>query len=316
MGKEMDPRAIHEKRQGILVDLVKKGRLDDPPEGISRSSWERKVNMGIAYELGSSTYEEIGKSYDVSRQAVHLNTQRFLTRAWKRSKREENGLTEEEFFISKPSPEKVQQVSEITDLRRKIRDFENEKDRSLALDLFRALPSSSVHSLYIRYRKTGRLDKCPVSRFRDMLRGRFYYKNENLRIFSEVLQDNGFPVRKYTFKSKKGDFNYYYVLKSQKKQMLEVLRSEPSVTRFKKKPVVRICGEGEVPTTTEIIKGRGYVSVHAALKKQGERVSPWRLLEFKRNLLERCPVAIFDHRGSYYIKQSDEESLLKHLQSM
>ncbi len=231
-------RTSHTRRQEFILSRVEQGLVEETPQKFSPNLWERKVNVGVAYNFGNGgvTYDALGKAYDRTDELMRLDNADFLTIIWRRSDadtRKEYPL-EEILFTPKPRSIREKTPKDRSCVRVflcRIRNIDNDIEVQRQFD---EVPAVSI----LRYNQSNDSDKTgEIVRLRDTLEGKFRYSSRNLSLLHEAVRRSGIPARKASLKGKhqKGKYaqNYYLHLARDSQRILHALLADESLARFR-----------------------------------------------------------------------------------
>lgn len=198
-------------------------------------------------------------------------------------------------------------VARYRDFVKKVESESNDQKLQEILD------GSSTKSLLHYRQKYG--DEVIMSLAQVVRKAGFYPPYNYMILFAQSVKKQGIPIR---FFEERGERERKYrqrhliVFTKHKKRIVEALRNDSSLRRFKRNPVQLICGgrNGKIPTLTELSQKDKFQPLGPlALETIGFRSSraPRHNLGY---LLKGCPVKVYKEGRSYLYPQ-DQTSEIK-----
>lgn len=137
----------------------------------------------------------------------------------------------------------------------------------------------------------------------------------DLYFFSAILEDNDIPVREILngfFHGRNGRISRrrnIVVLEKHRQKINKAFENEPDLQKFKKNPVILVCGvwKGELPTTTIVHKKREYFLLSNLIAELIEK-PVYRTHKYLRSFKD-CPVPVFKAEGRYLYPKKREDEL-------
>lgn len=108
MEKERCPEELHARRQCFIQKAIEAGAHENK-QGIRDrfpANWDRRVNIGVAYNFGEAILAELGNQYRIKKQQGSLDLKCFIGKLWNNSSRElqiQHPITE--LFCTRPWPQ-------------------------------------------------------------------------------------------------------------------------------------------------------------------------------------------------------------------
>lgn len=235
--RELSVRRSHARRQEFIVSRIEQGLAGNNPGKFSSELWERKVNVGVAYNLGNGevNYDVLGKAYERTDELMRLDNADFLTTIWRRSDadtRKEYPL-EEILFTPKPRSMKEKTPKEKSSVRAFLCRIRNIYDDSEVQRQFDEVPATAL----IRYKGDSGGEANEIARLRDTVKDSFRYFPRHSSLFYDAVGRSGIPARKASLKGKrqKGKYaqNYYLHLARDSQRILQALLADESLARFR-----------------------------------------------------------------------------------
>lgn len=144
--------------------------------------------------------------------------------------------------------------------------------------------------------------------------GYFTFQPQFLKLFVERLQIKGIPMRGITTGIKESNTRtarYWIVFYKNREEIIDVLKEDPDLQRFKENPVRLAFGafEGKMPNTTELKYKRGYESVRMLVDETLEIKTTGRAKTTSGALLHGCTASIFRYNKGLYFSLSQKAEL-------
>lgn len=149
-----------------------------------------------------------------------------------------------------------------------------------------------------------------------VLREAGFHPHRYLAIFADKLKERDIPVRASPHtrtKDSKSEVIYWIVFDKHKQRIIDALKDDPELQRFKRNPVQLICGSPDkIPTTTDFAKRKFYKEYGGNIAGMIQDTTGYHLRRRGglkvRDFLIGCPVPVFKyaHRHIYPLDRTEE----------
>jgi hypothetical protein len=194
------------------------------------------------------------------------------------------------------------------DLRAKV---EAENDNGKLQEILNTLNRYSLRE-YAGYRKENKEEI--LMKLTPILKKAGFYSHKKTEVFVKKLEEIGIPIRGFNASNGKSKYKriYWVTFSKCKQRIIDALKNDPDLQRFKKNPVRTICGNPDrIPTTTNFIyHPDGYASNVTGMIKEitGIAVSEKGHVTLN-NFLIGCSVPVFEYKHSHLYPTARTEEL-------
>ena len=180
---------------------------------------------------------------------------------------------------------------------------EAENDNQKLQALLESFTPISLRGYYSRHRKDK--EKILTDLSSVLREGEFYPSSRSLKHFAQKVKEKNIPIRPVERVTKtKGKYSdvYYIVYSKHAKEIADALRDDPDLQRFRNNSVQLVFGtfNGQLPTTTELVRKKGYEYVgNLVAETLGIRIGGNAKVTTSA-LLVGCEMPIFRQGGNFF----------------
>jgi len=340
MSKEsLNPYQAHEKRVDFIEKVVGEGVLEKIP--ISERNQNIALVYNLNEELSEKDVGEIfpnslGKP--LARQYVQIINKRFLEETWKYASPElQSSHPLSEILARKPGPvgevnarikraleggaspaeiRNTEGISALQATRRTLRKrgieiytaYEDLKARVKAetddkklQEILDSFTNASLRGYLKRYNHD---PERVFAGLTSVLKKGGFFPHMHLSTFYEKIKEKGIPIRPINVDVSRPKNIYRIVFDKHGQRIIDSLKDDPDLQRFKSSPVKLICGNPDrIPTTADFRKKKRLRQYNTNIKEIIEEVIGHHITgkdgpKFEI-LLSGCPVPVFRYRHVY-----------------